>query len=298
MYPGECPSRYESVDYRLNDNPYLAKFGENEWENRIRKCPLLRNSLPVSDLIIHMAKSTTDAMKGTIHEGHGLFFHDALSQLTEKATVTWMKNNKYEDRTYHSMWITPVLGCNDLIQGENGKTVTCYAHRPVGNMPEAMCLDNALNQDMHMAVDGNVGATYFLPDSDPRKFSLTTPNRIVSAYKRVHCPTTEHSAIPSSRRIKQDVSKVIFALKCIVDAEGNVVRGLASREGHHRWVEYCRNNRSMNGSYKDDGDNEGNGDSGGNEDNGKNGQWLHHDAKCALEEYWKADGQQVATLEA
>ena len=57
----------------------------------------------------------------------------------------------------------------------------------------------------------------------------------------------------------------------------------------------------MNGSYKDDGDNKGNKDSRRNEDksnNGKNGQWLHHDAKCALEEYWKADGQQVATLEA
>ena len=71
------------MDYRLCNNPYLSKFGNEEWESRIWKCALLQNVLPVSDLITHMAKCTTDAMKGTEYEGRGYFYHDALSQLAE-----------------------------------------------------------------------------------------------------------------------------------------------------------------------------------------------------------------------
>ena len=169
------------MDHRLSENPYLSKFGEDEWKNKIRKHPLLRNYLPVSDLITHMAKCTTEAMKGTEFEGRGLFYHDALSQLTEKETRKWMNSNTFDGRTYWSMWITPVLGCNDIVKGENGKLVKCYSLRPVGNMPETMCLDNSLIQDVHTNVKSNVGATYFLPDNDTRKFSLTTPSRIISA---------------------------------------------------------------------------------------------------------------------
>ena len=270
------------MDHRSSENPYLSKFGEGEWETKIRKCALLRNYLPVSDLIIHMAKCTTDAMRGTEFEGRGLFFHDALSQLTEKDTREWMKTNTFDGRTYWSMWITPVLGCNDCIKNEKDKLIKCYALRPVGNMPEIMCLDNSLNQDIHANVDANVGATNFLPNNDERKFSLATPSHIISAYKRVFCPTTEHSAIPSCRRIIQDISKVIFALKCIVEANGNVVRGLASREGHRRWVEDNENGENYIVDEEDDGDN---GDGGVDGDYESKGPWLHHDTKCALQDY-------------
>ena len=284
------------MDYRLCNNPYLAKFGENEWENRIRKSPLLRKVLPVSDLIVHMANCTTEAMKGNQFEGKGLFFHDALSQLTEKETTRWMKNNMHEDgRTYYNMWITPVLGCNESFEVENGKKITCYAHRPVGNMPEAMCLDNSLNQDIHTRVQSNVGATYFLPDTDERKFSLTTPSWIIRAYKRVYCPTTQHSAIPSSRRIIQDISKVLYALKCIVEAKGNVVRGLASHKGHRDWVEhYSVEGRLGEDERNNNGDDNGEGD----DDSNESKAWLHHDTKCALQEYWsKTDGEQDDMIE-
>ena len=270
----------EIVDYRQCDNPYLSKFGEDEWESRIWKCSLLRNVLPVSDLITHMAKSTTEAMKETEFEGRGYFYHDALTQLTEKETTNWMKQNEYDGRTYWSMWIRPVLGCNDSVRGKNDKLVTCYSNRPVGNMPEAMCLDNSLIQDVHTAVESNVGATYFLSDNDERKFSLTTPHRIISAYKRVFCPTTGHSAVPSSHRIIQDITKVVYALKCIVKANGNVVRGLASREGHRRWVEEYEQRNSIAIS-RDDGDNRDNdGVDGADEASETRGRpWLHHDTK-------------------
>lgn len=208
-----------------------------------------------------MAKCTTDAMKDTIYEGRGLFFHDALSQLTERDTITWMKNNKYGDRTYYSMWIKPELGCNDVVEREDGKPVRSYSKRPVGNSPELMCLDNSLNQDIHENVRRNVSATSFLPDDDERKFSLTTPSHIVRAYRRVHCPTTSHSTIPSSNRIIQDIRKVLFALRCIVEVEGNVVRGLASREGHRRWVD-SRALELPEGYGGDDGDDGGDGGDG------------------------------------
>ena len=129
MKIGKCPLEFEYVDHRLCNNLYLSKFGEDEWEKQIRKCALLRKSLPVSDLITHMAKCTTDAMKGTEFEGRGLFYHDAQSQLTEKETCEWMKMNMNKDdgRTYWSMWITPVLGCNDCIKNEKDKLIKCYA---------------------------------------------------------------------------------------------------------------------------------------------------------------------------
>ena len=68
-------------------------------------------------------------------------------------------------------------------------------------MPEAMWLNNSLIQDVTLTLTGvnkNVNknaATYFLPGNDICKFSLTNLIRIISAYKRVYCPTTEHSAI-------------------------------------------------------------------------------------------------------
>ena len=294
---GKCPPLWESFDHRKSDNPYLSKFGEAEWENRIRKSPSLRNYVPVSDLIIHMAKCTTEAMEGTDFEGRGFFYHDALSQLTERETREWMKNNRHDDgRTYWSMWLTPVLGCNEMIVSDEGKIVKCYDQRPVGNNPETMCLDNSLIRDVHVRVNQNVGATYFLPDDDERKFSLSTPNRIISAYKRLYCPTEEHSMVPSSTRIIEDVMKVIYAHKCIVKANGNVVRGLAPRKGHRTWVEYKQvNNISEVVVDKDGGDG---GDDGDDNERNKNGSWLHHDTKCALQEYWgEADGKQVDTNE-
>ena len=39
---------------------------------------------PISDMIHHMIQQTTNALKGTKYEGKALFYHDALSQLTEK----------------------------------------------------------------------------------------------------------------------------------------------------------------------------------------------------------------------
>lgn len=225
--PGSVPV----IDYRKFDNPYLAKYGHREWEKKIRIA--LPKFIPISDLIHHMAVQTSKLMKGTKYEGKGFFVHDALSQLTEKSTIAWMKKNKFERRTYYSMWIKPELGCNDVV---GPKKSTAFAHRPVGNSPEFMCLDNSLNKDIHESVKLHVAATFHLPKTDEKKFMIDTPKRIVSAYRRVHDPTYGGN-VPSPLRIEQDVGKFIHSLKEVANANGAVVKGLASREGHRRAVE-------------------------------------------------------------
>ena len=98
-------------------------------------------------------------MKNIKLEGKALFYHNALSQLTEKKTLEWMKNNKIGEKKIYEMWIKPVLGCNDEIELDDGSSPTNYAGRPVGNSPEFMPLDNSLNNDIHQAVQAQVSAT-------------------------------------------------------------------------------------------------------------------------------------------
>ena len=113
---GECPFSIDHEDHRLHDNPYLSKYGADQWEDHIAKSPTLRNCHPISTIIEHMGRCTCEVMKGTKYEGKGLFFHDALSQLTEPETIKWMKDNRFDDgRTYFDMWIKLELGCNDSI---------------------------------------------------------------------------------------------------------------------------------------------------------------------------------------
>ena len=72
------------VDHQKAENPYLSKYGEDKWMDAISKSPTLHLVCPISDLINHMAIQSTNAMKNTKFEGKGLFYHNMLSQLTEK----------------------------------------------------------------------------------------------------------------------------------------------------------------------------------------------------------------------
>ena len=134
--PGACP--YTIQDLWKEDNPYEARYGEN-WLLKSKKVQLMQPYMCITDLINHMVSATTKVMKGTKYEGKGLFFHDALSLITAKETVRWMKKNDV-----YKYWIIPELGCNDIV----GTNKNCYAKRPVGNSPELMCLDMSLNKDV------------------------------------------------------------------------------------------------------------------------------------------------------
>ena len=92
-----------------------------------------------------MAKESTETMKGTKYQGKELFYHDTLSQLTEKVTVEWMKKQKIGERNIYDMWIKPIFGCNDEIVMNNGSINTNYAGQPDRKSLEFMSLDNTLN---------------------------------------------------------------------------------------------------------------------------------------------------------
>ena len=109
---GKCPESYEFVDHRRSENPWISKYGD-KWMDYASKSPTLKLVRPVSDLITHMAVESTKAMKTSPYQNKALFYHDALSQLTENETVEWMKGSKYDKRTIYDMWIKPEMGCND-----------------------------------------------------------------------------------------------------------------------------------------------------------------------------------------
>ena len=138
------------------------------WEQELKKVQLMQPYVCITDLVMHMVNATKKVMRGTKFEGRELFFHDALSLMTTKETVSWMK-----EKNIYKHWILPELGCNDIIGGKN-----CYANCPVGNSPELMCLDNSLNKDVREHFCRHVSCTQKLDRSDPRRFSNATPKEI------------------------------------------------------------------------------------------------------------------------
>ena len=96
-------------------------------------------------------------------------------------------------------------------------------------------MDNSLFQDSHEAVKTHVAVTFHLPNGHEDKFCLFTPLRIFRCYERIW--DNVHGGIPTSKRIIQDVDKMVNSLERITDAKGAVVKGIASREGHRKYVE-------------------------------------------------------------
>ena len=121
----------------------------------------------------------------------------------------------------YDRWIKPELGLND----EFGKRwMAC----PIGDSAELMPLDNSLNNDTHEQVRRHMimshsGCKY--GEKDPRMFSLATPKEGASAYKRVWDPV--NGVAPPSKRIVQDINKVVVAMKKIHEVKGVFVPGLA-----------------------------------------------------------------------
>ena len=296
---GKCPKEYEFIDHRKADNPYESKYGD-ESINEISKSSTLKLVRPVSDLINHMAVESTEIMKDTIYKGKALFYHDALSQLTEKRTVEWMKNNKIGERQIYDLWIKPVLDCNNEIVLRDGTVNKNYAGRPVGNSPEFMPLDNSLNQDIHCAARAQVSATRFLPKDHPQRFSMATPQTITHVYGSCHCPRYDrNSAIPTDDRIAQDINKVFFSLLTIMEANGKVVPGLASRVGHRAYINSLSVEQQriciegadefLDESNENERESE---ESEPTKQKAKKSRWFHPDTCDVLQNRWKDQGNE------
>ena len=161
----------EIIDYGKAENPYKARFVQ-DWMAQLVKVQLMQPYICITELVDHMVSATKKVMRGTKYEGKELFFHDALSLMTARETVRWMK-----EKNIYKHWVVPVLGCNDQV----GENKNCYANRPVGNSPELMCLDMSLNKDVQESLQMHVTMTQKLDKNDPRPFSNASPNEIVKS---------------------------------------------------------------------------------------------------------------------
>ena len=233
---GDCPfpKRFDWVEG--NSNPYLARFGDN-WREEMKK--FSRSGLTrfccVTELIEHIDRETKKIYKDTPYENNYYWAHDALNQMCSSECKEWMKTNGYFDR-----WIKPELGCNDIVQVEEPekKSSRRFKDRPVGNQPELMPLDASLNWDIDCSLNMHVLMTYHLKFENPLKFRKDNPSEISKAILKLYHPET--GVVPSSKRIIEDVKRVLSSIKTIVEAGGKVVRGLVNRNGHRNKVKFGR----------------------------------------------------------
>jgi hypothetical protein len=161
---GEHPPK---INYRKADNPYLARYGKDVWEEKIKQVSQMSAYVCITDLVEHIVAETQRLMKGTQHEDDWMFHHDALTLMTAKEMIVWMKEKGYFER-----WILPANGLHT-----DDATLKYYYCKPVGNSPEMMPWDTSLNQDVKCAVDRHVMNTADFSEDDPLKFSLSTPKR-------------------------------------------------------------------------------------------------------------------------
>ena len=105
-------------------------------------------------------------------------------------------------------WILSEVGLN-----EN----TLYHSHPPGNSPELNLLDCTLFKDLDDRLNQHILMTHNLPDNDPKKFSLSTPRRLMRSYQRVW------DVCPSSNRIVQDITKCLMINPGEIRRHGGVV---------------------------------------------------------------------------
>lgn len=205
------------IDYRKQSNPYLARYG-TDWMAKIKTCSMLSGYVCITELVEHVYHKTAALFQGKTDRW--AFYHDALSLMTAKDTISWMK-----EKGYYKRWILPVLGLNAARPR--------FSDAPPGNTPEGNPLDANLNKDVHDGVDRHVLHTSHLDEEDPCKFSMTTPLRGAHAYKRVL------EGCPGSHRIVTDTHRVVESMVVIHKHKGAVVQGLGSRNGWRAKASYA-----------------------------------------------------------
>ena len=198
----------ELIDHRKTINPYESKYGE-QWQVRIKTAALLSSFVCITDLVEHIVSESAKAMQGTSHKQDWVFYHDALSLMTAKDTVAWMKS-----KDFYKRWLLPP-------QGMQAGELKVYDARPTGDSPEMMPWDATLNNNLKLAVKRHVALTKLLPKDEKRKFNLSTPAKGTSAFLRLVHP--DSGTVPSSCRIVEDIQKVVVSMIAIYDAQGIIV---------------------------------------------------------------------------
>ena len=145
--PGDPPQK---IDYRKFDNPYKERYGEEEWEEKIRATSQMSPYVCVTKMIEHIVAESAKMFKGTKFEDSWVFYHDALSLMTAKETVQWMK-----EKGYHERWLLPVNGLHS-----DDPDLKAYLETIPGSGPENMPWDLSLNKDAHEDTNRHVVLTH------------------------------------------------------------------------------------------------------------------------------------------
>jgi hypothetical protein len=212
---GKCPAK---LDHRQATNPYKSRFPETYLEE-IKKDQECLPYLCIQDLVWHMVLESERMMKGSKHENNFRFAHDALSTLTAKETIEWMKTTSYKGKTLHDYWYLPI----DCSAG------TVFFGRPVGNSPELSPLDRQGFNYLHRAVDFHCCATSHLDDDHEYSFSISTPSRMIRTYKRIW------EIAPSREQVLHDVREIKVTSAEIYNGRGIMIEfDNAKRVGNRR----------------------------------------------------------------
>jgi hypothetical protein len=89
-HKGSMPSRVR-LDHHKEENSYLSRYGLDSWKDEIRKCSAMSGFICVTKTVHHMKEETERIMEGTAYEGHGQFYHDALTLMMGSKTKAYMQ---------------------------------------------------------------------------------------------------------------------------------------------------------------------------------------------------------------
>lgn len=252
------------IDYRKAANPHAARYGAANMEQKVLGTAQMKALTNVHDLVTHIVQTGINRRVGTKHADDWHFYHDALSMMTSNETMEWM-----ERKGWLKCWILPKHGLNAHLKHYK-------AYRPIGNNMRAMPWDFVLNKDHDDIALRHVAATCLLPDDDPRKFSLATPDACASTYLRVY----NAGGIPS-HRIVQDILKAKQYWQEAFDNQGRNVN--VNAPGHRGNEGQAMKNSNWGGNRTKK-----------TKQNLRN-LWCHPDAQSAMEEFFTSSEKKFNT---
>ena len=139
---------------------------------KIKTVSRMSGCCDMRDIVMHVHEETRKARVGSSHENNSCFYYDALSQMSNKETLEWMRS---KDCLRH--WTLLENWCN--------KGVTCTNH-PVRNTLEKMPLDESLSNYLDEAIRRRMVHSSRLDHADPKKCSLATTSRVSSAHHHMN----------------------------------------------------------------------------------------------------------------
>ena len=184
--PGKSPRRL--IDQSRTENPYLSRFGDGS-EDAISAATALSPFISIHTIVMQIIERADEVMINTNHPDDWVFYHYALSLMTSKECIKWMKSTIFKGILIFNRWLLPEKGLN---KG------TRYEETVVGNYPEFMPLDNSLNRDIRATHDMHCMYTNHLHKEDHRRFSKATPNLIDRGIRRIW---DDEEGCPSSKQI-------------------------------------------------------------------------------------------------